>query len=174
MYRSLKAMLLKLRHGHKLECIGMRGFQDHGRCHSCLQRFAPTHGAQTPAVPRIQPGKTVLGNRRDQVVARSLRKFQEFCCDPDADQVRAVVAGVGIAAAIAKVTGQRVVRARHKRGAENIFCIHIVSLFKNSWPASDQAGLDCTIFIAEVISAETSVMLLGTIKVVVASLATCE
>ena len=38
----------------------------------------------------------------------------------------------------------------------------------------NQVQLDCTIFMAEVMRAETSVMLLGTINVVVASLATRE
>ncbi len=47
---------------------------------------------------------------------------------------------------------------------------------ENYRTVSERRGhlFDCTIFMAEVMSAETSVMLLGTIKVVVASLATRE
>ncbi len=52
------------------------------------------------------------------------------------------------------------------------FCFGRPSGSKSAW--ATPYFCTCTIFIAEAISADTSVMLLGTIKVVVASAATLE
>ena len=105
---------------------------------------------------------------RDKVVTAHLRKLQKSGGYPYTNQVRAEVGCIGIATAVAKKAGQRIIGAGNQIGAQYIFGGH-----GSSWCA--QALLvDLTIVIAEATRAETSVMLLGTIKVVAASAATRE
>ena len=105
----------------------MGGFQDQLGCGSCIQGFLPAGRAQTPAVPRLQPGESVFRNRRGEVIADLLRKGEELGGHHGADRVQAGVMGAGLATAIAEESGHRIKGAGQQFPAQNIAGVSVVS-----------------------------------------------
>ena len=122
------------------------------------------------AVPRFQAGKVVFRSRGAQVVAVLARKVEKGRGDARAHHVGAVVVRAGLAAAVPVEAGERVVGAGQQFATEDIAREGHGVLLARSLNQVDLVVP--TIFMAEAMRAETSVMLLGTMSVVVASAAT--
>jgi len=117
-------MALQVLQADELQSAFVRAFQHHRRCQACEQGLAPAGGAQAPAVARLQSCKAPLWPGRAEVVAQLNGKRQKFGRDLGADEVRAGVALVGAAAAVAKVARERVVRAWRQRRSQNVKQCH--------------------------------------------------
>lgn len=160
-------MLLQLFDGDEIERLGMRALQDDSGCNASMQGLCPAAGAQAPAVSSLKPRKAMLRSRSHQVITALQRVHQEFLRHAGADDVRAVVMLIGIAAAIAVVAGQWVVRARQEGCAEHVFSSRAHGFFAlQIYGLTDVA---CVIFMAVAISVETWLISPGTTNVVVAS-----
>ena len=124
--RVVKPVFFKLGLGHKVQRLDVGGLKHHRRCITGFQWLSPAVGAQAPAVARLESGKAVFWAGRDQVVTAFFRKRQKIRCHPDADQMRATVGCVGVAAAVAEITGQRIVGTGDQIGAQHVFGGHVV------------------------------------------------
>jgi len=93
--------------GYQLERFNIGGRQIHpGRTASGLS-FCPSHGAEAPGVTRLKSGELKLRTRRYQVITAAERVLQKLVSDHSTYSMSASVVGVGVAAAIAKVSGHR-------------------------------------------------------------------
>ena len=117
-------MALQVLQADELQGAFVRAFQYRGRRQACEQGLAPAGGAQAPTVAGLKSRKAPLWPGCAEVVAQLNRKCQKFGRDPGADEVRAGVALVGAAAAVAKVAGERVVRAWRQRRSQNVKQCH--------------------------------------------------
>ncbi len=110
----------------------MGGAHDHSGSRAGLQRFDPSQGAQTPAIPVLQAGKAELGHRSTQVVALCLAEDQKLIGNLHAHGMRAVVAGAGLAASVTGKSGHRGSRTGlqwFEQDAHLIFWpVHVVSI----------------------------------------------
>src|SRR6516225_3732453 len=88
-----------------------------------LERLLPALGAQTPAIARLEAGKTECRNRCRQVVAGGFRERQKRRVDPGAHGMHPEILGSGVAAAVAVKSGHRLGAAFGERLAEDIACI---------------------------------------------------
>jgi hypothetical protein len=57
-------------------CVGR--FQNHRRRQASIEGFFPATDAQTPAVPRLEAGKSYLRVRRNEIIATGDRKLQKL------------------------------------------------------------------------------------------------
>ena len=80
----------------------------------------PAAGAQAPAVAGVQAGKAKLGPRGGQIVADAAAEGQKLVRQHGADRVQAVILRVGVAAAIALPTRERIGRAQRQRPTKNV------------------------------------------------------
>lgn len=99
----------------------MRRLKHHLRRHSSRESLGPAWGAQTPVIAGLQSVESDFRTRGGQVIANRGGELQELRGQHDAHRVDAVVTGVGIAAAVAKPAGKRVVGAGLKLAPEHIF-----------------------------------------------------
>ena len=127
-------MALQVLQADELQSAFVRALQHHRWRKPCKQGLAPAGGAQTPAVAGLKSCKAPLWPGRAEVVAELQGKRQKIGRDPGADEVRARVALVGAAAAVAKVAGERVVRAWRQRRSQNVKQSHACHRgVSNSW-----------------------------------------
>ena len=117
-------MALQVFEADEFERAVVGAFQDDRWGQIGLQSLPPAQGADAPAVAGLESGKAPLGLGCDEVIAHSQLELQKLGCHARADQVRADVAFVGLAAAVAEVSRQGVVRAGHQIGAQDIACFH--------------------------------------------------
>ena len=122
----VKPVFFKLGLGHEVQRPDMGGLQYHRRRSTGFQCLAPAVGAQAPAVARLESGKSVFWLGRDQVVTAFFRERQKIRGHPDADQMRAEVGCVGVAAAVAEITSQRIVGTGDQIGAQHVFGGHVI------------------------------------------------
>jgi len=85
----------------------MGGAQHHTRRLARLKGFLPARRAKTPAVPRLQSGKSKFRQRRRKVIALGLGELQKRIGHHRADRVAADILGARIATAIAEEAGHR-------------------------------------------------------------------
>ena len=109
-------MALQPTQGHEIKGALVGAFQHHGRCAAVGKGLFPPQGAHAPAVSGLEAFESVLGARRDQVVAALELLVQELHRHAGADDMAARVLRVGVAAAVSKPAGQWVVRAGHQLG----------------------------------------------------------
>jgi len=117
-------MALQVLQADELQGAFVGAFQHHRGRQACEQGLAPAGGAQAPAVAGLQSCKAPLWPGCAEVVAQLNGKCQKFGRDPGADEVRARVALVGAAAAVAKVARERVVGAWRQRRSQNVKQCH--------------------------------------------------
>jgi hypothetical protein len=95
----------------------MGGCEDDVGCGAVLVRLEPVGCGHTPPIAGREPGESILRHRRDQVVADSPLMLEKLGGDHGADRVAPQILGTGVAAPIAKETGDRVGAAGGKRSA---------------------------------------------------------
>ena len=69
----------------------VRGLQNHRRRHARFTGLEPTAGAQTPAIARLEAGKTPLRTRRHEIVTACARKFKKRLGDASAHGMAAQI-----------------------------------------------------------------------------------
>jgi len=74
----------------------------------------PIHSCHPPAVPGYQAGEPVLEHRGAQIVADPLLVLEELSSHHRSDGVAAPVLGTGMAAAVSKESGDRVIACGSK------------------------------------------------------------
>ena len=92
---------------HDLQARRMGGLQVHRTRLAGLECLEPGSGADTPLVAIVEPRKTELWRRRDEIVATELKELEELERDPTADGVRPGVLIVSVAAPIPEPAGER-------------------------------------------------------------------
>ena len=122
-------MALQVLQADELQSSLVRALQHHRRRKPCKQGLAPAGGAQTPAVAGLKSCKAPLWPGRAEVVAQLNRKRQKIGRHPGADEVRARVALVGAAAAVAKVAREWVVGAWRQRRSQNVKQCHARKMY---------------------------------------------
>jgi hypothetical protein len=106
--------------GDDLERGLVGGFKHDGAGCSCLVNLKPSAGADAPAIALLEPWEAVLRHGCGEIVAQPRRGCEELLCDDAADGVNAEIVGAGVAASIAKKTGDGVCAASFQRLAEHI------------------------------------------------------
>jgi hypothetical protein len=86
-------------------------------CGTVLVRVEPVGCGHTPPIAGRQPGESILRHRGDQVVADLPLVLEKLGGDHSADRVAPQILGTGVAAPIAKETGDRVGATEGKRSA---------------------------------------------------------
>ena len=114
------SVCLKLFKGHDIQSLGMCAFQHDAGRDIGVVGFFPAQGAKTPAIAGFEAGEIVFWTRRDEVIAGGQRESQKIIGDPGTDDMSAQIMVIRIAAAVPKKSGDRVERAGHQGGAENI------------------------------------------------------
>jgi hypothetical protein len=114
-------MRLKLIQRDEIQGFDMGAFEHHWRSNACIERFLPAAGTQAPAVACYKTSKAVFGAGGHEVVATLEREDQELLRHARAHHMRAMIVLIGVAAAIAVIAGERVIRTRHERFAEYVF-----------------------------------------------------
>jgi hypothetical protein len=104
-------VLLKLFQGHKLKRLLVCRFKYDGGSHAGFEGLAPPKGAKTPSVAWLEPRESMLRLRGREVIAACGRKRQKLRSDPHADNVRALIRDIGVAASVTVVARQRIVGA---------------------------------------------------------------
>src|SRR5262245_51810741 len=90
---------------HDFERRFMGRRQNDARRAAGLERFAPAHSAQAPAIAGLQSREVEVRLRRRKIVAARLGEGEELRRDFDADRVQSEIVPAGMAAASAKETG---------------------------------------------------------------------
>src|SRR5580658_1247134 len=98
----------------------MRRFQTHGRHDAGIERSFPRLDAYAPAIAGLQAGESVLGARRNQIVADGCLVAQEFVVDHDTYGVAADVFGTAVAFSVAIEACQRVGATGLQGAAQNV------------------------------------------------------
>ena len=83
---------------YPLESGDVTGGEYDRRRNSRFKRLLPTFRAEAPSVARLQAWKSVLRNRRNQVVSRTFGELQKLFCRLNADHVLPDVVESGFAA----------------------------------------------------------------------------
>ena len=97
-----------------------------GRCKDDVGRGAilvcpePVGCGHTPPIAGDKPRESIIGHRRDQVVADPPLVLEKLGCDDRADRVATQVLGTGIAAPITKEAGHRVGATGGERFAQDV------------------------------------------------------
>ena len=115
-------MLLQLLKVHKFQSRDVSGLKMHLRRlagFKCL--FPPLH-AQAPAFAGANTWKSILGNRRAQVIADGSRELEKLGAGFNTDKVQPHIFCSGVAAAIAIKTCKRIERAGLQRSPQDIAC----------------------------------------------------
>jgi hypothetical protein len=102
------------------EGVFVGGFEHDGTSGPGLLNLQPARGTDAPPVSWFETGKTKLRHGGAQVVAQSLRDFEETSIDDATDRVDAVVVGTSLAAAGAIEAGHRFAAADVEWLAENV------------------------------------------------------
>jgi hypothetical protein len=110
-------MLLKLFQAHKRKRFLVCRFEYDGGSHAGFEGLAPSKGAKAPPVAWLEPRESMLRLRRREVIAARGRKSQKLRSDPHADDVRALIRDIGVAASVTVVPRQRIVGAGHQLAA---------------------------------------------------------
>ena len=105
--------------GH-VEGASVRRVQPHLRRASGAARLLPAADTEAPRVAGLQAGEAVLGRGGGEVVPARGGELEELPRHYGADRVRAAITGVGAAAAIAEVPGDRVGAADGQGGPQNV------------------------------------------------------
>src|SRR5512135_2922770 len=101
----------------------VRRREDDRRRDAGFEGLPPRGRAHAPAIARLQPGKSELGHRRDEVVPLSARELEERRGHLRADDVKAEVLRAGIAATVPKESGARRRRAWREDAAKHVAII---------------------------------------------------
>ena len=96
------------------------GCEDHARGRASFERLLPARDAQAPLVAGLLTGEPILGHGRGEIIARGLREAENLGRHLHANGVQTVIAGAGVAAAVAVKSGGRVEAARLDWCAEDI------------------------------------------------------
>lgn len=113
-------MIFQVGQGNHLQGTPVGRFQDHGRRNPRLRSLAPSAGADTPAITRLEARKSKLGPRRDEVVALVDGEAKKDVGHDGTDRVLAKVFLAGIAAAIAEEAGEWIDAAGGEWSAQDV------------------------------------------------------
>jgi hypothetical protein len=114
--------------GHDLEGALVGGGQHHRGGATILVSPKPIQGGDAPAVAGQQPGKPILGNRRQQVITDGALVLEKLGGHHRTDRVTADVLGPAGATTVAVVTGEGLGAARLQLAAEHVAIGHLVSI----------------------------------------------
>lgn len=119
-----------LEHGERNNVqSSLMGRRQHHWCSSAVVVGAqPVRGSYAPAIPWLQPGKTVLRHRRAQVIANTALVLQELTGHDRAYRMAPQVLGTGAAAPVSVETRDRVGPARLELAAQHIAIAHPSSI----------------------------------------------
>jgi hypothetical protein len=109
---------------HDLKCALMRGCEDDVGSRAVRMRSQPVGCCHAPPVARREPGESVLGHWRDQVIADLLLMIEKLGGDYRADRVATSVLGTGAAAPVTKEAGDRVRPAGFECAAQHVELSH--------------------------------------------------
>ncbi len=98
----------------------MCAFEDNFWRHASLEGLDPAACAKAPAVASVEARKSVLGVWGAQIVSLLGGELEERVRDNGADNVKAVILGVLVAAPGPRETGERISAARFEVGAQNV------------------------------------------------------
>lgn len=91
---------------HEFEGGGVGGLEDHGRGATGFESLDPAGDAEAPAVAGLEAGEIVFRGGGGQVVPVVTGELEERAGDHGADHVETVIAGAGMAIAIAVEAGE--------------------------------------------------------------------
>lgn len=93
---------------HDSQGMVMCGLQNHRRRHARFTRLEPATGAQTPAIARLEAGKSPLRTRRHEIVTAYAGKLKKRLSYASAHGVAAQIIGARLAAPGSHEPGERV------------------------------------------------------------------
>jgi hypothetical protein len=88
------------------DLVGCR--QAHSWGFAVLSGLFPAAGTKTPLITGFQPGKTIFGHRRRQIIAGGLAEGEEFIRHHRTHRMKPMVGWTGIAASVTKKSGHRI------------------------------------------------------------------
>ena len=100
----------------------MGRFQHDFRRNAGVFGLGPARRAEAPAVAGLESGEAVFEAWCGEVVADAFAEGQKLFGDVTTDQVQSLIAGAGVAAAIAEPAGDGIDGAGFEICAEYVFC----------------------------------------------------
>jgi hypothetical protein len=92
---------------NKFQGAFVRREERHRRRKTRVYTLLPAGRAHAPAVTRLQPRKSILRTRRNEIVAGGKTELKKFCRNLHADRMAAVILHAGVAGARPEKTGER-------------------------------------------------------------------
>jgi hypothetical protein len=126
--RYIDGVLFECLQGHDLQSPLVGGSQHHAGGSPVVVGPQPIHSCHPPAVPGYQAGEPVLEHRGAQIVADPLLVLEELRGYHRADGVAATVLGTGMAAAVTKETGDRVIAEGFQPATQHVAISHLRSI----------------------------------------------
>jgi hypothetical protein len=126
--RYIDGVLFECLQGHDLQSPLVGGSQHHVGGSPVVVGPQPIHSCHPPAVPGYQAGEPVLEHRGAQIVAHLLLVLEELSSHHRSDGVAAPVLGTGMAAAVSKETGDRVIAEGLQPATQHVAISHLRSI----------------------------------------------
>ena len=126
--RYIDGVLFECLQGHDLQSPLVGGSQHHVGGSPVVVGPQPIHSCHPPAVPGYQAGEPEPERRGAQIVADSLLVLEEFKGHHRADSVAPLILGTGMAAAVSKESGDRVIAAWLQRATQHVAISHLRSI----------------------------------------------
>ena len=126
--RYIDGVLFECLQGHDLQSPLVGGSQHHVGGSPVVVGLQPIHSCHPPAVPGYQAGEPVLEHRGAQIVAHLLLVLEELSSHHRSDGVAAPVLGTGMAAAVSKETGDRVIAEGLQPATQHVAISHLRSI----------------------------------------------
>ena len=126
--RYIDRMLFKRGQRHDIQSPLVGGRQHHVGGSPVVVGPQPVDCCHAPSVPGYQPGEPVPEHRGAQIVADPLLVLEEFRGHHRSDGVAPPILRTGMAAAVSKESGDRVIAARLQRATQHVEISHLRSI----------------------------------------------
>jgi hypothetical protein len=133
-------MLFERGQRHDIQCPLVGGRQHHVGGSPVVVGPQPIDSCHAPSVPGHQTGEPVPDHRGAQIVADSRLVLEEFRGHHRADGVAPLILGTGMAAAVSKESGDRVIAACPQRATQHVEVFHGGSISQDSRSRAGEAA----------------------------------
>ena len=138
--RYIDGVLFECLQGHDLQNPLVGGSQHHVGGSPVVVGPQPIHSCHPQAVPGYQAGEPVPEHRGAQIVVHLLLVLEEFSSHHRSDGVASPVLGTGMAAAVSKETGDRVIAEGLQPATQHVAIFHGGSISQDSRSRAGEAA----------------------------------